>query len=216
MTEVVTFNVGGQLYQVSRTLLSSHPETMLAKSASERWQDDSDSDIFIERDGEMFRHVLSYLRDGRVDLPLTIRKKGLLSELKYYGVEDVDDKDVDDGSISQIPLGIAHLRTICDSWKGSADALNFANLCIQKWHKIETSEETWNFSVDNVDLESFLLHTGKFREWSSDSSSQVTVECNAHLGKVGIQIMHITNTIVQYGTYNVQNNTHNVTLKSSN
>jgi hypothetical protein len=35
-TEIVTFNVGGTRYEVSRSLLDLHPNTMLAKSASEQ------------------------------------------------------------------------------------------------------------------------------------------------------------------------------------
>ena len=64
MTETVKFNVGGSIYEVSRSLLERYPDTMLAKSASKRWQEVSMSEIFIERDGDLFRHVLSYLRDG--------------------------------------------------------------------------------------------------------------------------------------------------------
>ena len=51
MTETVKFNVGGTIYEVSRSLLERYPGTMLAKSASKRWQEDSMSEIFIERDG---------------------------------------------------------------------------------------------------------------------------------------------------------------------
>ena len=76
MTETVKFNVGGTIYEVSRSLLERYPDTMLAKSASKRWQEDSMSKICIERDGDLFRHVLSYLRDGRVVLPLTASRWG--------------------------------------------------------------------------------------------------------------------------------------------
>ena len=82
--KLVTFNVSGQRFEISQCLLDSHPETILTKSASERWRDQSESEIFIERDGEIFRHVLSYLRDGRVDLPITVPKKAFMSELDYF------------------------------------------------------------------------------------------------------------------------------------
>ena len=185
MTEVVTFNVGGQPYQVSRTLLNSHPETMLAKSASERWQADSDSEIFIERDGEMFRHVLSYLRDGRVDLPVTVTKKGLLSELKYYGVEGVDDDNVDDSLIkAQLPLGIAHIHTIFDSWKGTVVALNLANMCVKKWFKSQLEEK------NHKDLIYYIFYMRTF-EADGVPIPNIIVDCNVHLGKVGIKIVAI-------------------------
>jgi len=99
MTETVKFNVGGSIYEVSRSLLERYPDTMLAKSASKRWQEVSMSEIFIERDGDLFRHVLSYLRDGRVVLPLTASREGLMLELQYYGLDGVEKENIDDSLI---------------------------------------------------------------------------------------------------------------------
>ena len=50
-TKVVKFNVGGTRYEVAKSLLEGHPDTMLTRMASEEWHDDSDTEIFIERDG---------------------------------------------------------------------------------------------------------------------------------------------------------------------
>jgi len=99
MTETVKFNVGGSIYEVSRSLLERYPDTMLAKSASKRWQEVSMSEIFIERDGDLFRHVLSYLRDGRVVLPLTASREGLMLEFQYYGLDGVEKENIDDSLI---------------------------------------------------------------------------------------------------------------------
>ena len=100
MTETVKFNVGGTIYEVSRSLLKRYPDTMLAKSASKRWQEDSMSEIFIERDGDLYRHVLSYLRDGRVVLPLTASREGLILEFQYYGLDGVEKENIDDSFFS--------------------------------------------------------------------------------------------------------------------
>ena len=43
-----------------------------------------------------FSNVLTYLRDGRVDLPRTIRKKALVKELLYYGISPIDESTIDD------------------------------------------------------------------------------------------------------------------------
>mmetsp|Transcript_6752 Transcript_6752/g.13163 ORF Transcript_6752/g.13163 Transcript_6752/m.13163 type:complete len:84 (+) Transcript_6752:685-936(+) len=59
--KIVKFNVGGTRYEVARSLLASHPDTMLARMTSDQWQKDHDSEIFIERDGLHFRYCLSYL-----------------------------------------------------------------------------------------------------------------------------------------------------------
>ena len=83
-TEVVKFDIGGQLYKVSRSLLDKHPDSMLAKSASDQWQEDPEAEIFIERDGLCFRYILDYTRDDKIDLPITKSKKTIVAELEYY------------------------------------------------------------------------------------------------------------------------------------
>lgn len=97
--QIVTFNVGGTHYEVSRSLINQFPDTMLARLSSETWSpqtDDGDSNykgapLFIERDGERFRYCLDYMRDGGiVDLPATVSKAALLRDLEYYGFHDVD------------------------------------------------------------------------------------------------------------------------------
>ena len=76
--------VGGENFELSRSLLDMYPNTMLSKSASERWQKDPDtSEITIDRDPMLFHHVLAYLRDKKVYLPTTVAKKAVLAELEY-------------------------------------------------------------------------------------------------------------------------------------
>ncbi len=80
MAEVVKFDIGGQLYKVSRSLLDKHPESMLAKSASEQWQEDPESEIFIEGNGFRFQFILDYMRNDKLDLPITESKKTIIAE----------------------------------------------------------------------------------------------------------------------------------------
>ena len=69
--EILKFNIGGKRYEVSRDMLeTNHQNTMLAKISSERWNQDNNDEIFIERDGDIFAFVLSYLRDGKAYLPM--------------------------------------------------------------------------------------------------------------------------------------------------
>jgi K+ channel tetramerisation domain. len=91
---IVTFNVGGTCYQVSRSLLDQFPHSMLSKSTSEQWQKDPNSEIFIERDGARFKYVLDYMRDGKVDVPLHETKTSILAELEYFGIDVADDNSV--------------------------------------------------------------------------------------------------------------------------
>ena len=94
-TNTVIFDVGGTKYKVSRSLLSNHPNTMLARSASNQRKEDPESDIFIERDGERFKYCLDYLRDGRVILPTTVPKAAVMMDLKYIGVENVEEDAIE-------------------------------------------------------------------------------------------------------------------------
>ena len=90
LPSTVQLDVGGTIYKVSRSLLESFPDTMLARMVSETWQKDPNKPIFVERDGESFRYVLHYMRDGHVFLPITMSKDAVLKDLEYYGFDNVD------------------------------------------------------------------------------------------------------------------------------
>jgi hypothetical protein len=86
-TETVTFNVGGQKYEISRSQFDKYPDSMLAKTVSDRWLEDPSQEIFIDRDGSLFRHVLSFIRDGKVFLWHGITREEFIKELEYFGIE---------------------------------------------------------------------------------------------------------------------------------
>ena len=93
--ETYSFNVGGRIFEVRRSLLESFPQTMLARSASEAWNQQQEKPIFIDRDSDLFRYCLNYMRNGqRVQLPYTESKAALLEEMEYYGFQDVDPSSI--------------------------------------------------------------------------------------------------------------------------
>ena len=63
----VRLNVGGRCFQATRKLLCGDAEAMFVPLLSGNFGVDRDDDgsIFIDRDGDRFRHVLAFLRDGR-------------------------------------------------------------------------------------------------------------------------------------------------------
>ena len=61
-TEIVQFDVGGRLFKTSRSLIDKHEDTMLARLVSDTWQEDPTKPVFIDRNGDIFAHVLDYLR----------------------------------------------------------------------------------------------------------------------------------------------------------
>ncbi len=50
MAELVKFNIGGQRYEVFRSLLDKHPNSMLSKRASKQLQVNPDTELFIVMD----------------------------------------------------------------------------------------------------------------------------------------------------------------------
>ena len=102
-SSTVRFNVGGTAFEVARSLLSADmlKSTALGRMCSDMWQHDAQAVIFIDRDGENFRHVLQYLRYGHVSLPLSISKSAFLQDMDFYGISVpqgsvTDDSVVDD------------------------------------------------------------------------------------------------------------------------
>ena len=97
----VRFDVGGTIYKVSRSLLKQHSNTMLTRMVSETWlgeeenNEGKDEPLFIDRDGERFRYVLDFMRDGpKVSLPVTVSKEGFLRDLDYFCFDNVNADDV--------------------------------------------------------------------------------------------------------------------------
>ena len=64
-TVTVKFNVGGKLFEVSRDLINEHSDTVLGKIVSDTWNASPNTAVFIDRDGDIFAHILNYLRYGR-------------------------------------------------------------------------------------------------------------------------------------------------------
>lgn len=61
---------------------------MLSRLVSEEWPPDdaSDEPIFVDRDGETFRHVLNYLRYGRVALPCNVSTDSFLTDMDFCSI----------------------------------------------------------------------------------------------------------------------------------
>ncbi|XP_078389853.1 BTB/POZ domain-containing protein KCTD21-like [Cetorhinus maximus] len=87
--EPVSLNVGGTLYTTSSETLTRYPDSMLGamfkgQLSSRR---DQAGNLFIDRDGKPFRHILNYLRSSHLDLPEGYRELRLLKrEADFYQV----------------------------------------------------------------------------------------------------------------------------------
>ena len=62
--KIIDLNVGGTFYSTTLDTLRSDPDSMLCAMFSGRVGvlKDKDSRYFIDRDGNLFRHILNFLR----------------------------------------------------------------------------------------------------------------------------------------------------------
>ena len=106
--KTIHFNVGGTKYEVSKSLIETYPDTMLATMISDRWQhhdNDNDDDtndgtttdkvLFIDRNGHRFQYVLDYMRDQHVHSTMGVTGASIRKELEYFGFVNVPPDVID-------------------------------------------------------------------------------------------------------------------------
>merc|ERR1712232_276206 len=84
---IIRLNIGGQMFEVSSTLLLKERFSLLAATAVPEEESvlrpDEDGCFFFDRDWYLFRHILGYLRDGILpDKPAALRD--LYHEASFY------------------------------------------------------------------------------------------------------------------------------------
>ena len=81
--EIVKLNVGGVVYLTTRVTLGKYPDSMLGAmfNGSMATGLDENGCHFIDRDGDLFKYVLNYLRSSRLSLPNDFK------DLDQLGVE---------------------------------------------------------------------------------------------------------------------------------
>ena len=86
----VKLNVGGVKYETTLTTLTADgDESMLGSMFSGRHElhPNEDGEVFIDRDGKHFGHILNVLRDSSVAVNVNDRA-ALHAELKYHGISE--------------------------------------------------------------------------------------------------------------------------------
>jgi len=94
MKAAISYNVGGQIFEVSHDAVNQHPTTIQEKTVLEIPQSSSTA-IFIDGNAERFAYVLDYLRTGRAVLPFNVPKTAFLHNLHYYGFQNINPINVD-------------------------------------------------------------------------------------------------------------------------
>lgn len=90
----IKLDIGGANFTTKLTTLTRFPDTMIGAMFSGRHQifTDESGNIFIDRDGTHFRHILNFLRCPEDFDPSTIdvgHRKELKKEANYYGLDDL-------------------------------------------------------------------------------------------------------------------------------
>ncbi|XP_057831982.2 uncharacterized protein LOC131042672 [Cryptomeria japonica] len=87
-TDWVVLRVGGQVFETSKQTLCAEQSMLAAWVLRHRNNDDENREnsrvLRIDRDGQRFRHVLNYLRNGTVWLQDVASLRELLEEAEYF------------------------------------------------------------------------------------------------------------------------------------
>ena len=80
--EMIKLNVGGIVYQTTRSTLCKYPDSMLGAmfNGCHTMVLDENECCFIDRDGELFRYILNFLRSSRLSLPSNFQDTDQLTE----------------------------------------------------------------------------------------------------------------------------------------
>lgn len=88
--EIISLNVGGTIYSTSLSTLQTYPHSMLGSMFSGRFEctRDKNGNYFIDRDGNLFRYVLNFLRNSTLEVPDNfIEMRALRKEAEFYQIE---------------------------------------------------------------------------------------------------------------------------------
>jgi len=82
----VRINVSGHVFETWRHVLDKYPATLLGSDERDYFYDSTNSEYFFDRDPELFRHILTYYRTGRVHFPRQDCVAAFDEELSFFGI----------------------------------------------------------------------------------------------------------------------------------
>ncbi|XP_022111283.1 BTB/POZ domain-containing protein KCTD6-like [Acanthaster planci] len=97
MDDTVKLDVGGYSFTTTRATLTRYPDSLLGvmftSSQDIRAHPNDDNEVYvIDGDGPIFRHVLNFLRRGKLALPENFMEWDLLiSEADFYQLKELTD-----------------------------------------------------------------------------------------------------------------------------
>ena len=91
----IELNVGGVRYTTSSTTLLSEPSSYFACLLSGDWEDAARPEVFVDRDGELFKYILRFLRaspEGKGQLVKSLSaadRVALLEEAQFFQLSNL-------------------------------------------------------------------------------------------------------------------------------
>eukprot|EP00435_Cladocopium_sp_Y103_P051672 s687_g16.t1 len=152
-SDLVSFNVGGKIYQVLREpTLSLHPTSLLTQMAEAQ---EDDKPIFLEGDPDIFKFVLDYHRDRKVHLPMQFSKLAVRHELKRFGLEATEDQIIKDGvSLTSVKRKLRAWSVENQARQQAANAALVGNLLAQAAAKVVMEKDQGGgFKISEEDLD---------------------------------------------------------------
>lgn len=124
----IRINVSGHLFETWRHTLDKYPDTLLGSDEKEYFYDEDADEYFFDRDPDIFRHILSYYRTGKLHYPKHECITSFDEEMAFFGIlpdvigdccyEDYRDKRREnterlaDDQVGQTSSGL-HCKRIC-------------------------------------------------------------------------------------------------------
>ena len=88
MSDWLKLNVGGQIFQTTRTTLLSEPNSTLANMfTNDQLEKDDQGNYLIDRSPKYFEPLLNYLRYRKLIIDPGVNVQGVYEEAKYFGIE---------------------------------------------------------------------------------------------------------------------------------
>ncbi len=109
----VILNVGGHKFHTTTATLCNVQGSMLEAMFSGRHSahTEQDGSYFIDRDGTHFRHILNYLRDGRISTQLCSQDAmEVACEAMFYGLKDLHESLVGIMVTQHLPEEVSQMR----------------------------------------------------------------------------------------------------------
>ena len=95
MGDWIKLNVGGHVFNTTRTTLMSEPNSMLGRMFDEDNEkllnpcQIQDGAFLIDRPPKYFEPILNYLRSGKMIIDQNINPEGVLEEARYFGMQSL-------------------------------------------------------------------------------------------------------------------------------